>query len=122
MIVADPEWFILKVHLVIYIKAFVELYNQKIREQVHKILEMIKFEKMHTSTVDNFCNLGGDQVIKISSILQTAYVVSRDQEKVVLHINNYIYWYQFNQLYDLDWIKKSIKNINVIASKLRRIQ
>ncbi len=45
-------------------------------------------------------------------------MVSRDQDKVVLYDNNNIDWDQFNQLCDPDWMKKGIKNTDVIIYKL----
>lgn len=36
----------------------------------------------------------------------------------MFYVNNDIYYDQFNQLYDLNLIEKSIKNANVIAYKL----
>lgn len=36
----------------------------------------------------------------------------------MLYVNNYIYWDLFNQLYNFDWIVKSIRNTDVVARKL----
>ncbi len=47
-------------------------------------------------------NLCAHQIIEILSILRSAHVVPRDQDKVVFYVNNYIDWDQFNQLYDPD--------------------
>ena len=46
-------------------------------------------------------------------------MVPRNQDKFVFYINNYIDWDQFNQLYNSDWMEKSIRNANIIARKLR---
>lgn len=53
---------------------------------------MIELKKMHTSTVENLCNLGVYQIIEISMILCSAYVVLGDEDKVMFYINNYIDW------------------------------
>lgn len=36
----------------------------------------------------------------------------------MFYVNNYIDWYQLNQLYDLDQIENGIKNVNAVAHKL----
>ena len=36
----------------------------------------------------------------------------------MFYVNNYIDWDQFNQLYNPDWIEKSIRNVDVFACKL----
>lgn len=46
-------------------------------------------------------------------------MVLKDENKVMFYVNNYIYWDQFNQLYNLDWLEKDIQNANIIAYKLR---
>ena len=46
-------------------------------------------------------------------------MVLRDQEKFVFYINNYIVWDQFIQLYNLDQMKKGIRNSDAVACKLR---
>ena len=79
---------------------------------------MIELEKMRASTSDNFYNFDAHWIIEILSVLQSAYVVPRDQDKVVFYINNYINWDQFNQLYDLDWMEKDTRNVDAIAYKL----
>ena len=38
---------------------------------------------------------------------------------IVFYVNNYFDWDQFNQLYDPDWMKKSIQNADAVACKLR---
>lgn len=68
---------------------------------------MIEIEKMHVSTTNNLHNLGALWIIDIFLILLNVYVVPRDQNKIVIYINNYINWDQFNQVYDLDWIEKN---------------
>ena len=35
-------------------------------------------------------NLGGHHIVEIFSILYSVYVISKDQEKIVFYINNYI--------------------------------
>ena len=102
MSVADPERFTPKGKPITYTGVFVELYNWKNSGQVHEIHGMIKLEKMRASTAENLCNLGAYRIIEISSVLRSAHVVSRDQDKFVFYVNNYINWDQFNQLYDPD--------------------
>ncbi len=47
---------------------------------------------MRASIVENPRNLVAYRIIEISSILRSAYVVPRDQDKVVFYVNNYIDW------------------------------
>ena len=37
-------------------------------------------------------NLGAQCIIEISSILRTAHIISRDQDKIMFYVNNYIDW------------------------------
>ncbi len=115
---ADPEQFTPKGKLVLYTGELVELYNQRNHRQVHEIYGMIELEKMCASIVENPRNLGVYRIIEISSILCSAHMIPRDQDKVIFYINNYINWDQYNQLYDPDWIEKGIKNVDAVAYKL----
>lgn len=63
---------------------------------------MIELGKMRTLTTKNFHNLGDYCIIEISLILHYIYFVSRDQNKVLFYVNNYINWDQLNQLYNLN--------------------
>lgn len=119
MTVADPERFTLKGKPVTYTGAFVELYNWTNREQVHEIHGMIELEKMRAWTVENPRNLGAYRIIEISSVLRSAHVVPRNQDKVMFYVNNYIDWDQFNKLYDLDWMEKCVRNADAVAHKLK---
>ena len=74
---------------------------------------------MCASTAENLRNFGGHQIIEISSVLHSAHMVSRNQNKFVFYINNYIDWDQFNKLYNLDWIKKDVQNTDTVAHKFR---
>ena len=96
MTVADPERFTPKGKPVTYTGAFVELYNWRNGGQVHEIHRMIELEKMRASTAENPRNLGAHRIIEISSVLRSAHVVPRDQNKFVFYVNNYIDWDQFN--------------------------
>lgn len=96
MTVADPEQFTFKGNSAIYIRAFVERFNERKRRQIHKIHEMIRFDKIHTSTCKNPCNLGAHWIIEISSVLHSTYVIPRNQDKFVFYVNNHIDWDQFN--------------------------
>ena len=119
VIVADLEWFTPKSKPVIYIGALVELYNWRNYRQIYKIYKMIELEKMHALITENPCNLGAYLIIEISLVLRSAHMVPRDQDKVVFYVNNYIDLDQFNQLYDPDWIEKSIQNVDAIVYKFR---
>ena len=83
-------------------RAFVEFYNRKNREQVYEIYGMIKLEKMCIPTAENLRNYGIYQMIEILLVLRNAYMIPRDQNILVFYINNYINWDQFNKFYDLD--------------------
>ena len=76
--VADPERFTAKGKPITYTGAFVELYKWRNRGQVHEIHGMVELDKWHSSTAENFRNLGAHRIIELSSILHSAYVVSRD--------------------------------------------
>ena len=73
---------------------------------------------MRASIAENPRNLGAHRIIEISSVLRSAHLVPRDQDKFVFYVNNYIHWDQFNQFYDPDWIEKGIRNADTIARKL----
>lgn len=75
---------------------------------------------MHILIAKNPCNLDTHQTIKILLISYSAYVISKDQNKFVFYVNNYIYQNQFNQLYNLNQIDKDIKNTDTIAYKLKQ--
>ncbi len=79
---------------------------------------MVKLEKMRASTAEHPRNLGAYCIIEISSILHSAYVIPRDQERIVFYVNNYIDWDQFNQLYAPDLLEKGVQNANAVARKL----
>lgn len=51
---------------------------------------MIKLEKICTLTIDNPHNLCIHQFIEIFSVLHSAYIVLKDQNKIIFYINNYI--------------------------------
>ena len=116
--VADPEWFMAKSKPITYTRAFVELYKWRNRGQVHEIHGMVELEKWHVSTAENPRNLGAHHIIEVSSVLRSAHVVPRDQDRAVFYVNNYIDWDQFNQLYDTDWFNKGIRNADAVARKL----
>ena len=101
-----------------YIRAFVEFYNWRKCRQVHEIHEMIELKKMHALTVENPYNLIAHRIIVILLVLHSAHVIPRDLDKFLYYINNYNDCNQFNQLYDLNWIEKGIKNINTVVRKL----
>lgn len=49
-----------------------------------------------------FCNLGAYYIIEITTVLYNTNIVSKDQERNIFYINNYIKYNQFNQLYMLN--------------------
>ena len=51
---------------------------------------MIELEKMHTLIAEYFCNLGAYRIIEISSVLRSAHMVPRNQDKFVFYVNNHI--------------------------------
>ncbi len=115
---ADLEQFTLKGKPVTYIGAFVELYKRKNHRQVYEIHGMIELKKMYALITENPRNLSASQISKIFLILRNTYVVPKDQNNIVFYVNNYIDWDHFNQLYDLDWMEKGIRNTDVLAHKL----
>ena len=90
--VADPKRFTPKGKLVTYTGTFVELYNWRNGGQAHEIHGMIELKKMRTSTAENPRNLVAYWIIEISSVLHSAHIVSKDQDKFVFYVNNYINW------------------------------
>ena len=74
---------------------------------------------MYASIAKNPCNSGACWIMEISLILRSPHMVSKNQNKVVFYINNYIDWDQFNKFYDLDRMKKGISNTNVVTRNLR---
>ncbi len=87
---ANPEQFTPTDKPVTYIGALVKLFNWRNCGQVHKIYEMIKLEKMCALITKNPRNLGAHWINEISSVLCSAHIVPRNQDKVVFYINNYI--------------------------------
>ncbi len=73
---------------------------------------------MRASMAEHPHNLGAHRIVEISSILRSAHVVPRDQERIVFYVNNYIDWDQFNQLYAPDWLEKGVQNADAVAQKL----
>ena len=86
-----------------YTRAFVKIYNWCSRELVHETHGMVELEKYPISKAENPLNLGGQRFYKISEVLRSAHVVSRDTEGNTFYLNNYINWDQFNQLYNPEW-------------------
>ncbi len=89
--IADLERLTDKSKPITYIGAFVELYNERNRGQVYEIHEVIELEKMCTSMAKLPRYLGAHCIVKISSIFCSAYVIPRDQERIVFYVNNYIH-------------------------------
>ena len=80
----------------IYIGAFVEIYNWRSRKLVHKTHGIVELEKYPILRAEKPLNLGGQRFYQISEVLQNAHVVPRDTEGNTFYLNNYIDWDQFN--------------------------
>lgn len=78
MTITDPEQFIPKDKLVIYTLVFVEFHNWKNYKQVHEIHRIIKLKKLRILSAENLYNLDTHQIIKISSVIYSAHIISRD--------------------------------------------
>lgn len=76
---------------------------------------------MCTLMAENSQNLNIYWIIEIFLVLHNIHIAPRNQDKVVFYVNNCIDWYQFNQLYDYDWMKKSVQNVDMIVCKLRLV-
>ena len=96
MTVVDPERFTAKDKPITYTGTFVKLYDWRNHGQVHKIYKMVELEKWFTSMAKNLYNFSAYCIVEISSILRSAYVIPRDQEKITFYVNNYMNWNQFN--------------------------
>ncbi len=77
MTIADPELFTNKDKQIIYIGAFVKLYNWGNYGQVHKIYEMVEFAKINNSTAKYPHNLDVHYIIERFLIFYSIYVVVR---------------------------------------------
>ena len=55
---------------------------------------------MHSLTLENSRYIGTHRIIGISSLLHSAHVISRDQDKFVFYVHNYHNQDQLDQLYD----------------------
>ena len=53
---------------------------------------MIKLEKLYISIIENLRKFGIYWIIEILLVLCSAHEVSKDQDKFVFYINNYIDW------------------------------
>ncbi len=78
MTIVDPEQFTNKDKPIIYIEAFVELYNMKNCRQVYKIHKIVEFEKIYALTAKHSHNLSAYYLIKISSILRSEYIICKN--------------------------------------------
>lgn len=116
---ANLECFTFNNKPVTYTQAFLELYNWRKYEHDHGIYKKIELEKMCTSTAKNLYSLSAHSIIKISLVLYSAYMVLKNQNKFIFYANNYIDCDWFNQLYDPDWMKKDIKDMDTFAYRIR---
>ncbi len=118
VIVADLQQLDQKEKPIMYIRAFVKIYNWHYRGQIYETYGMVELEKYPISKAKNPLNLGSQQFYKISKILQSAYVVPRDTEGNISYLNNYINKDLFNQLYDPEWQTKRTRFANIIVQNL----
>lgn len=79
---------------------------------------MIEIEKMRALTTESPCNLNIHQIIEISLVLRSTYMILRDQDKFVFYVKNYINRDYFNQLFNPDSMKKGIRNADPLVRKL----
>ncbi len=70
--------FTLKTKPVIYTGTFVELYNKKNRRQVYEIYGIIELEKIRILIAKSLHNLDAYQIIEITSVLRSTYMVPRN--------------------------------------------
>lgn len=90
MIIADPEQFIAKAKVIIYISTFIELYKQKNYKQVYEIYRIVEFESWHKSIAQNPCILNTYYIIETLLILCSVYVIPKYHKKIIFYVNNYI--------------------------------
>ncbi len=83
MTIVDPEQFTDKGKSITYIRAFVKLYNRRNRRQVNEIYGIVELKKICALMTEHPRNLGAYRIVEISSILRSAHVVPRDQERIV---------------------------------------
>lgn len=69
---------------------------------------MTELKKIRTLTMKNPHNLSIYQIIEISLVIYSTHMIYKNQNEFIFYINNYIYWDQFNQLYDLYQVKQDI--------------
>lgn len=97
--IIDQDGFTQKDKFMTYTKIFVRFYIGRNCGRVYEIYRMIELEKIYILTTKNVYNFDAHQIIEISTVFYNVYIVSRDKDKVVFYINNYIDWDWFNQLY-----------------------
>ncbi len=113
--VTDPQQSNQKGKLMMYTRAFVEIYNWRSRGLVHETHGIVEREKYPISRAENPLNLGGQRFYKIFEVLQSAHVVPRDTEGNTFYLNNYFDWDQFNQLYNPEKQTKGTRSANTIV-------
>ena len=86
VIVTDPKRFIPKSKPVICTEALVELYKKKNHEQVHEIYGIVELKKICLLSTKNPRYFSTCSIIEISLVLCSAYVVFKDQDKIVFYI------------------------------------
>ena len=84
MSMADLEQFIvIKNKPVIYIRKYIEFYNQKNHKEVYKIYKMVELKEMYALTAKNLYNLNIYQIINISMDFCNLQIIYRDKDKVI---------------------------------------
>lgn len=81
---------LLKVNQVYILEHLLRYITRKISRKVYKIYEIVEFEKWCISIAKNLHNLDTHHIVKISPILSNAYIIPRDQIKIIFHVNNHI--------------------------------
>ena len=114
----DPQQLNQKEKQVMYTQALIEIYNWRYKRLVHETHGIVELEKYSISKAKNLLNLGSQQFYKISEVLQSAHVVSRNTKNNTFYLNNYINWDQFNQLYKPEWQTKGTQSGKAIIQKL----
>ena len=64
---------------------------------------MAEPEKSPILKARNLLNFSGQRFYKISEVLRSAHIVSRNTENNIFYFNNFIDCDHFNQLYNSEW-------------------
>lgn len=84
----------------IYIKAFVKIYNCRYKKLVHERYEIVQIEKYPILRVEKLLNLDSQRFFKISKVSQSAHIVLKDSKGNISYLYHYIDQDQLNEFYD----------------------